>query len=78
MIGGIMAKVIMNHGTGGEIMQEFLAKHVTSHFPKMKSEVPLSSFDDSVDYHVAAGRNSHILLYISIYLNTSDKVNIPG
>ena len=28
-------------------MQEFLAKHVTSHFPKMKSEVPLSSFDDS-------------------------------
>ena len=42
-----MAKVIMNHGTGGEIMQEFLAKHVTSHFPKMKSEVPLSSFDDS-------------------------------
>ena len=46
-VGGIMAKVIMNHGTGGEIMQEFLAKHVTSHFPKMKSEVPLSSFDDS-------------------------------
>ena len=42
-----MAKVIMNHGTGGEIMQEFLAKHVTSQFPQMKSEVPLSSFDDS-------------------------------
>lgn len=42
-----MAKVIMNHGTGGEIMQEFLAKHVTSHFPKMKAEVPLDSFDDS-------------------------------
>lgn len=42
-----MAKVIMNHGTGGEIMQEFLAKHVTSHFPKMDAEVPLSSFDDS-------------------------------
>ena len=42
-----MAKVIMNHGTGGEIMQEFLAEHVTSHFPKMKAEVPLDSFDDS-------------------------------
>jgi hydrogenase expression/formation protein HypE len=42
-----MAKVIMNDGAGGEIMQEFLSKHVTSHFPKMNSEVPLSSFDDS-------------------------------
>lgn len=42
-----MAKVIMNHGAGGETMQEFLSKHVTSHFPKVKAEVPLSSFDDS-------------------------------
>ena len=42
-----MAKVVMNHGSGGEIMQEFLAKHVTSHFPKMKAEIPLDSFDDS-------------------------------
>ena len=30
-----MPKVIMNHGAGGELMQEFLTKHVTSHFPKM-------------------------------------------
>jgi len=37
----------MNHGAGGELMQEFLAKHITSHFPKMKAEVPLDSFDDS-------------------------------
>lgn len=42
-----MAKVVMNHGAGGELMQEFLAKHITSHFPKMKAEVPLDSFDDS-------------------------------
>lgn len=42
-----MAKVVMNHGAGGELMQEFLAKHITSHFPKMNSEVPLDSFDDS-------------------------------
>ena len=43
----LMAKVIMNHGSGGEIMQEFLAKHVTAHFPKMDYEIPLDSFDDS-------------------------------
>lgn len=42
-----MAKVVMNHGAGGELMQEFLSKHITSHFPKMKAEVPLDSFDDS-------------------------------
>lgn len=42
-----MAKVNMNHGAGGETMQDFLSKHVTSHFPKMNAEVPLSSFDDS-------------------------------
>jgi hydrogenase expression/formation protein HypE len=42
-----MGKVTMNHGAGGEMMQEFISKHVTSHFPKMRSDVPLSSFDDS-------------------------------
>ena len=42
-----MSKVIMNHGAGGELMQEFLSKHITSHFPKMKAEVPLDSMDDS-------------------------------
>lgn len=42
-----MSKIIMNHGAGGEIMQEFLSKHIINHFPKMKSEVPLDSFDDS-------------------------------
>ncbi|MDR2866098.1 MAG: hydrogenase expression/formation protein HypE [Methanomassiliicoccaceae archaeon] len=42
-----MAKVVMNHGAGGETMQEFLSKHIVSHFPKMSSDVPLSSLDDS-------------------------------
>lgn len=28
-------------------MQEFLVNHITSHFPKMTSEVPLDSMDDS-------------------------------
>ncbi len=42
-----MSKVIMNHGAGGELMQEFLGKHITSHFPKMNAEVPLDSMDDS-------------------------------
>jgi len=28
-------------------MQEFLTKHVTNHFPKMKADVPLDSMDDS-------------------------------
>ncbi|MCQ2086123.1 MAG: hydrogenase expression/formation protein HypE [archaeon] len=42
-----MEKVVMNHGAGGEIMQEFIAKHIISHFPKVKFEVPLDSFDDS-------------------------------
>lgn len=42
-----MPKVIMNHGAGGELMQEFLSKHITSHFPKMKADVPLDSMDDS-------------------------------
>src|SRR5574344_22484 len=42
-----MSKVIMNHGAGGELMQEFLSKHITSHFPKMNADVPLDSMDDS-------------------------------
>jgi hydrogenase expression/formation protein HypE len=42
-----MSKIVMNHGAGGEIMQEFLSKHIVSHFPKMASDVPLSSLDDS-------------------------------
>ena len=28
-------------------MQEFISKHITSHFPKMKTEIPLDSLDDS-------------------------------
>ena len=42
-----MPKIIMNHGAGGEIMQEFLSKHIVSHFPKVKIDVPLDSMDDS-------------------------------
>jgi hydrogenase expression/formation protein HypE len=42
-----MAKVVMNHGAGGETMQEFLSKHVISHFCDVNSDVPLSSLDDS-------------------------------
>jgi hydrogenase expression/formation protein HypE len=42
-----MAKVIMNHGAGGEIMQEFLLKHILPHFSKTVCDVPLSSLDDS-------------------------------
>jgi hydrogenase expression/formation protein HypE len=42
-----MAKVIMNHGAGGEMMQDFLNKHIIPHFPKRSSDVPLSSLDDS-------------------------------
>jgi hydrogenase expression/formation protein HypE len=40
-------KVTMNHGAGGEIMQEFLSKHILPNFPKMKLDVPLDSLDDS-------------------------------
>ncbi|MCL2785654.1 MAG: hydrogenase expression/formation protein HypE [Methanomassiliicoccaceae archaeon] len=42
-----MAKVVMNHGAGGETMQDFLSKHIVSHLPRMSSDVPLSSLDDS-------------------------------
>ncbi|MCH3977886.1 MAG: hydrogenase expression/formation protein HypE [Candidatus Methanomethylophilus sp.] len=43
----MMSKVVMNDGAGGELMQEFISKHITSHFPKMEAEVPLDSLDDS-------------------------------
>lgn len=42
-----MAKIVMNHGAGGETMQDFLSKHVISHYPKMSSDIPLDSLDDS-------------------------------
>ena len=42
-----MPKIIMNHGAGGEIMQEFLSKHIISHFPKAGADVPLDAMDDS-------------------------------
>ncbi len=42
-----MQKVIMNHGAGGDTMQEFLSKHITCHFPKMEGGVPLDAMDDS-------------------------------
>ncbi|NLN71484.1 MAG: hydrogenase expression/formation protein HypE [Thermoplasmatales archaeon] len=42
-----MAKVILNHGAGGEIMQEFLSKHIFCHYPKVKTDIPLDSMDDS-------------------------------
>jgi len=42
-----MSKVIMNHGAGGELMQEFISQHITGHFPKMRAEVPLDALDDS-------------------------------
>ncbi|NLF34055.1 MAG: hydrogenase expression/formation protein HypE [Thermoplasmatales archaeon] len=37
----------MNQGAGGEAMQDFLSKHITSHFPKTGCEVSLDSMDDS-------------------------------
>ena len=37
----------MNDGAGGELTQEFSSKHITSHFPKMDTEVPLDALDDS-------------------------------
>lgn len=42
-----MQKVIMNDGAGGELMQEFVSKHITGHFPKMSTEIPLDALDDS-------------------------------
>jgi len=44
---GTMKKIVMNHGAGGETMQEFLSEHIISHFPKGKMNVPLDSLDDS-------------------------------
>lgn len=47
MVVNVMTKITMNHGAGGEIMQEFLSKRIIPYFPKMNAEVPLSFFDDS-------------------------------
>ncbi len=44
---GDMKKVIMNHGAGGEVMQEFLSQHVISHLKGDRSDVPLEALDDS-------------------------------
>ena len=37
----------MNHGSGGEVMQEFISKYITSNFPKSNFQVPLAALDDS-------------------------------
>ncbi len=42
-----MPNVVMNHGAGGEMMQEFLNKHIVRHLPRMDAEVPLDSLDDA-------------------------------
>ncbi|OPY34070.1 MAG: thiamine monophosphate kinase [Methanomassiliicoccales archaeon PtaU1.Bin124] len=42
-----MKRVTMGHGAGGELMQELIAKHIVPFLPKMKTDVPLDSFDDS-------------------------------
>jgi len=42
-----MKRVTMGHGAGGELMQELIAKHVVPFLPRLKTEVPLDSFDDS-------------------------------
>ncbi len=39
--------MIMNHGAGGELMQEFVSRHVLSHLQGRASEVPLEALDDS-------------------------------
>ncbi len=47
IVAGRMKKVNMNHGAGGELMQEFLSQHVISHLKGGRSEVPLEALDDS-------------------------------
>jgi hydrogenase expression/formation protein HypE len=42
-----MKRVTMGHGAGGEMMQELIHKHIIPFLPKMASDVPLHSFDDS-------------------------------
>ena len=42
-----MKRVTMGHGAGGEMMQELIGKHIIPFLPKVPTEVPLHSFDDS-------------------------------
>jgi hydrogenase expression/formation protein HypE len=42
-----MKRVTMGHGAGGEMMQELIGKHIIPFMPKVPTEVPLHSFDDS-------------------------------
>ncbi|MCU0861849.1 MAG: AIR synthase related protein, partial [Methanomassiliicoccales archaeon] len=42
-----MKRVTMGHGAGGEMMQELIHTHIIPFMPKMASDVPLQSFDDS-------------------------------
>jgi hydrogenase expression/formation protein HypE len=42
-----MKRVTMGHGAGGEMMQELIARSIAPFFPKLKTEVPLDSLDDS-------------------------------
>ena len=42
-----MKRVSMGDGAGGELMHELLSDHIIPFFPKVKTEVPLDSFDDS-------------------------------
>ncbi|MBN1110348.1 MAG: hydrogenase expression/formation protein HypE [Methanomassiliicoccales archaeon] len=42
-----MKRVTMGHGAGGEMMQELIERSIVPFLPKIKSEVPLESYDDS-------------------------------
>jgi hydrogenase expression/formation protein HypE len=42
-----MDRVTMGHGAGGEMMHELISKHIIPFLPKVDTEVPLHSFDDS-------------------------------
>lgn len=42
-----MKRVTMGHGAGGEMMQELIARSIAPFLPKVPTEVPLASMDDS-------------------------------
>ena len=42
-----MKRISMGDGAGGELMHELLSDHIIPFFPKVQTEVPLDSFDDS-------------------------------
>ena len=42
-----MKRIAMGDGAGGELMHELLSEHIIPFFPKVQTEVPLDSFDDS-------------------------------